>query len=94
MDVVGAGTKVGRPRGPSRKPTLPGYFSEEEQAARLGISVPQLRRWRRAGKGPRPVQIGRRNLYAHKSEARWLAEQLAAAEQKQLVRGRGRPRAA
>jgi hypothetical protein len=93
MDVVVAKQKVGRPRGPSRKPTLPGYFSEVEQAARLGISVSQLRRWRRAGRGPRPVSIGRHNLYTHESEAKWLAEQLAAAEQKP-VRGRGRPRAA
>jgi hypothetical protein len=84
--------KAGRPRGASRKPKLPGYYSEEEQAARLGITVVQLRRWRRAGIGPNSVRCGRHELYPHGEDEKWLTEKLADAQRK--VRGRGRPRAA
>ena len=86
--------KGGRPRGPGRKPTIPGYHSEAEQAERLGISVPQLRRWRRAGIGPRHVYCGRYALYPHGEDEKYLAGQLAAADRKPAVRGRGRPRTA
>jgi hypothetical protein len=95
MDLfVAEASKVGRPRGKSRKPTLPGFYSEEEQAERLGISVVQLRRWRRASVGPKSVRCGRRELYPHGGDEKWLAEKLASAETKPALRGRGRPRTA
>ena len=93
MDVGFAESKKpGRPRGASRRPTLPGYHSEEEQAARLGISVVQLRRWRRGGIGPKSVRCGRRELYPHGEDQKWLTEKLADAQHKSTLRGRGRPR--
>jgi hypothetical protein len=84
--------KAGRPRGPSRQPAMPGYFTEAEQAARLGISVDRLRGWRREGKGPKSVPVGRSHLYAHGADEQWLAAQQEVAEQRRSPRGRGRPR--
>lgn len=79
--------KPGRPRGASRKPALPRYYSEEEQAQRLGISVVQLRRWRRAGIGPQSVRCGRHELYPYGEDEKWLTEKLADAQRKPTVRG-------
>jgi hypothetical protein len=67
---------------PMKKPTLPGYFSEEEEAARLGIGLACLRRWRRDGMGPLAVKVGRHVVYPHDSDQKWVAEQQAAAERK------------
>jgi len=86
--------KAGRPRGASSRPSIPGYYSEEEQAKRLGISVVQLRRWRRAAIGPKSVRCGRHELYPHGGDEKWLTEKLAEAQRKATVRGRGRPRLA
>jgi hypothetical protein len=76
-----------RPRGVTRKPTLPGYHSEEEQAERLG-----MRRWR-AGTGPKSVRCGRQ-LYPHGGDEKWLNEKLANAQRNPTERGPGRPRVA
>jgi hypothetical protein len=85
------GHRKGRkPGSKNNRPSIPGYRSEEEQAARLGISIYTLRRWRRAGIGPRPIRLGRNDLYPENEEARFLDEKQAAAEHK--PRGRGRPR--
>jgi hypothetical protein len=58
-----------------RTPSLPGYRSEVEQAARLGITVRTLRRWRRRGKAPPHLQIGRTVVHSEEGEADWLARQ-------------------
>jgi hypothetical protein len=65
---------------PMQNPTIPGYFSEAEEAARLGIGVATLRRWRRMKIGPASVRVGRRVLYPHDADEKWLAEQHVAAE--------------
>jgi hypothetical protein len=63
-------------------PNLPGYYSEREQAARLGLALSSLRRWRRLKFGPTSVRIGRRVLYPHGADEKWLAAQQAATERK------------
>jgi predicted site-specific integrase-resolvase len=65
---------------PMNAPELPGFFTEAEQAKRLGIGLATLRRWRRLGVGPKPDRCGRRHLYSHDADAKWLAEQRAEAE--------------
>jgi hypothetical protein len=73
-------------------PAVPGFRSEEEQAARCGITVVTLRRWRARGYGPRAVKIGRAILYAENADTQFLVEQAAAAENALEPRPRGRPR--
>jgi hypothetical protein len=72
-------------------PAIPGHITEEEQAARSGVQVSTLRRWRRRGYGPKAVKFGRFVLYAADGNERFLAHLTAAAENH--PRGRGRPRA-
>jgi hypothetical protein len=72
------------------KPTIPGFLTETEQAARCGHSIWTLRRWRKRGYGPRAVLYGRVWLYPEDADARFLSEQAARAENQ--PRGRGRPR--
>jgi hypothetical protein len=91
MDVVVAEKKVARPRGPSCMPTLLAIPVKRNRPRGSGFRFSSSGDGGRVGKGPRRVSIGRHNLYAHESEAMWLTEQLAAAEQKP-VRGRGRRR--
>jgi hypothetical protein len=67
---------------PMQSPTIPGYFSEAEQATRLGIGLASLRRWRRLRIGPVSVRVGRRVLYPHGADEKWLATQQAEAERK------------
>jgi predicted site-specific integrase-resolvase len=71
---------------PMKKPQLPGYHSEQEEADRLGIGLATLRRWRRIGLGPKAVRCGRRYLYSHDADAKWIAEQQAAAERTERKR--------
>jgi hypothetical protein len=78
-------------------PALPGYYSEQEEAARLGLALSSLRRWRRQKIGPASVRIGRRTLYRYDADEKWLAEEQATAERKKGSYGltpprRGRPR--
>jgi hypothetical protein len=77
---------------PMQRPSLPGFRSEEEEAARLGIGLTTLRRWRRMRTDPPHVKVGRRILYDEdpETEIRWLATQKVEAERKN--RRRGRPR--
>lgn len=82
--------KKGRPPGSSRRPSLPGFRSECEQAERYGITVVTLRRWNREGKGARPIKVGRQNMYRVGDDERLLAQQLDV--QASEPRGRGRPR--
>jgi hypothetical protein len=70
---------------PMRAPTIPGYFSEAEQAARAGVTVETLRRWRGKGIGPKHVHIGRHVAYPVGNDEKWI-EQQAEAERKSRVR--------
>jgi hypothetical protein len=72
-----------------RTPQLPGYYSEQEQAERLGLVISSLRRWRRLGIGPASVRIGRRTVYKYGGDEKWLAEQQAKAECEQSQSGKG-----
>jgi hypothetical protein len=58
-----------------RTPSIPGYRSEAEQAARLGVTIRTLRRWRRQGKAPPFLLIGRTVVHSEEGEADWLAQQ-------------------
>jgi hypothetical protein len=55
--------------------TIPGYFSEEEQAKRLGKSVRTLRIWRQRGIGPAWTTIGKTIIYEQDNDRRWLKSQ-------------------
>jgi hypothetical protein len=74
------------------KPSIPGYRTEQQQAAVIGISLSTLRRWRKKKYGPRSVRYGRFILYPEDEDTRFLAEQAAATENSLKPRGRGRPR--
>ena len=76
---------------PMKKPQLSGYYTEQEEADRLGLGLVTLGRWRRQGLGPKATKVGRRVIYAHDAEAKWLAEQ---GEQRRTPPKRGRPRSA
>jgi hypothetical protein len=54
------------------KTTLDGYFTEHQQALKLGLSVRTLRKWRASGEGPTFVKAGKRVLYACESAEAWL----------------------
>jgi DNA-binding transcriptional MerR regulator len=62
-----------------KKPVLPGYFDEAEEAELLGVSLSTLRRWKRRKIGPVPITVGRSTLYSIDENERWLAEQQAKA---------------
>jgi helix-turn-helix protein len=76
----------------SRTPNIPGYFSEREEAERLGIGLVTLRHWRRAGHGPSFIRIGRRYLYPHDADEKWIAEQRAGIDSGELYRSIQRER--
>ena len=76
-----------------KSPNITGHITEDEQAERIGVTKSTLRRWRRRGYGPKHVRIGRVILYTEDADARFLAEQAAAAENQDQTRGRGRSRA-
>jgi hypothetical protein len=84
-----------------KSPNVPGWHSEQEEAAERGTTLFTLRKKRRLGIGPLPVKYGRRFLYQDGGFAQWLeqelAEQQAAGERKKCPNGltpprRGRPR--
>lgn len=61
-------------------PQFPGFYTEDEQCARFGVAKTTLRRWRREGRPPASVRIGRQVLYPHGGDEKMLAEQLELAE--------------
>lgn len=69
--------------------TVAGLRSETEQAARLGIALRTLRRWREIKYGPAPTQIGRFFYYSDDAERAFIASC-----EKPLARQTGRRRAA
>src|SRR5215469_11144283 len=73
------------------EPSIPGFITEKVQAAKFGISLATLRRWRKRGYGPSAVRCGRRFLYPEDADAQFLARQAAEAEAQQQPRRRGRP---
>jgi hypothetical protein len=75
-------------------PIIAGHITEGEQAARSGVTIATLRRWRVRGYGPKPVRFGRFILYAQDANEQFIAEQVTAAENSHKPRGRGRPRSA
>jgi hypothetical protein len=52
---------------------LAAYFTEAEEATRLGVDLRTLRRWRRAGYGPDATRVGRLVIYSEAAERRFLA---------------------
>ena len=51
------------------------YLKAEQIAETLKVTSLTLYRWRRDGKGPPAVKIGRRYLYDEKAFQAWLAAQ-------------------
>ncbi len=68
-----------------------GYRTEIEQAARLGVTLRTLRRWRSIGFGPRVTRLGRFVYYRPEAEIEFLAK---VEEPVERSRGRGRQKAA
>ena len=62
--------------------TMPGYLTEDELCARLGIHPRTLYRWRMLGEGPPRTVMpgGRQSIYNEASFLKWLRsrEQVAA----------------
>jgi hypothetical protein len=58
---------------------LSGYLSEFEAAEQLKHNVQTLRGWRRRGKGPPCVVIGRRPYYRREALEAWLLKMEASA---------------
>ena len=54
---------------------LSGLVPEEQAAVELQHDVRTLHRWRKAGKGPPHVRIGRRIYYRRVAVAKWLEDQ-------------------
>jgi predicted DNA-binding transcriptional regulator AlpA len=54
---------------------LDDYFSAEQLAVHLGISVRTLWRWHQLRQGPPRVKVGRRPLYKRASVAAWIDRQ-------------------
>jgi hypothetical protein len=75
-----------------RAPSVPGFISEAEQAARCGVDTNTLRRWKARGYGPKPVKIGRFVMYSEDANEQFLTQQAAKIDAKRQPRGRGRPR--
>ena len=55
-------------------------WTEAETAARIGISVPNLKRRRREGSAPPHALVGRRILYRPADVAAWLARHVRGLE--------------
>jgi hypothetical protein len=66
---------------------IAGFISEFEFAARLGVQIQTVRRWRRQRYGPSAVAVGKRLYYRENAAQTFAAEQAEAAP-----RHRGRPR--
>lgn len=52
-------------------------LSTKEAAARLGIQVATLERYRTAGKGPNYEKVGRTVLYSERELQRWIDQRPA-----------------
>jgi hypothetical protein len=59
---------------PMKRPTIPGWHSEDVSADLLGESLQKRRINRRLGIGPRAVKHGRRYLYRDGAEEEYLTE--------------------
>lgn len=57
--------------------TLPRLMRIDEVAAETGYPIETLRHWRKHGKGPRFVRIGRRLACRREDLDDWLREQFA-----------------
>jgi predicted DNA-binding transcriptional regulator AlpA len=51
---------------------LDSYLTEAELAAELGLKPRSLWRWRREKRGPNPIMVGNKVLYAIESVHAWL----------------------
>lgn len=51
---------------------LDGYLTDDEQARVLLLTPRTLRNWRRLGKGPPYVRVGKRIFYPLAGNAAWL----------------------
>jgi hypothetical protein len=55
--------------------TIPGYRTEDEQAALLGKNKRTLKRWRQNRVGPPVTMVGETPYYSVASTERWLHSQ-------------------
>jgi len=51
---------------------IPGYTPEREFADELGVSLDTLRKWRRQGKGPAYIIVGRQIHVGDEDKLVWL----------------------
>ena len=68
------------------KPIVLDIIEDTEVAELLGVSVLTLKRWRRIGKGPCFVKIGRRAAYQISDIKDWIASTRCASTAEQRVR--------
>jgi len=52
--------------------TIPGFSDEQKAADELGLVVRTLRSWRRQGKGPAWVKIGKAIYYPDEQRLAWV----------------------
>jgi hypothetical protein len=71
---------------------IPGYITEFELAAQLGVAVATVRRWRRQRYGPQAITIGRRFYYQENAAQTFADAQLKRSEAAAHPPRRGRPR--
>jgi hypothetical protein len=69
--------------------SIPGFYTEEEQARRLSVTPRTLRRWRGERYGPNPTVVGRFVYYAEKAEADFLASCQVSLQEQRRGRRRG-----
>src|SRR5690348_10779731 len=65
--------------GDTATPTPPGYYTEAEVMAMLGVTRTTLVAWPSQGKGPPRTRAGNRILYAKDAFHQWLASREKAA---------------
>ena len=56
----------------AKRADIPGYASERDTAAELGLTIYTLRSWRARRVGPPWIKVGRQIFYADESRAAWL----------------------
>ena len=70
---------------PARKSL--GLIASEDLARMLNILPTTLREWRRMGKGPDYLRLGKRAYYRQKDVDAWIEEQLVFTNRSELVGG-------
>ena len=63
-------------------------IEDTEVAELLGVSVLTLKRWRRIGKGPSFIKIGRRSAYQVEDIKDWIVSTKCSSTAEQRMRGK------